>query len=352
MVRRLLARNLGATILMTAMTDTGLAQARKMFGDRVAYAYAPYDTPGGIRRFLNRVNPRILVIMETEIWPNMIRQCRHRRVPVFLINARLSERSARGYGRVRGVAVPIIKSISWVAAQAEKDAERFRRIGVAPGNVEVTGSVKFDVDIPDDVRAASVSFRKSLGERPVWIAGSTHTGEDEQLLAAHRRILEQHSDALLIIVPRHPERFDSVAAMAEEMGLSVARRSKNQSPQSAQVYLGDTMGELMMLYGASDIAFVGGSLIERGGHNPLEPAAWGIPVFSGPYVFNFETIYERLLADHGVQMVEGSDDLARAVSRLMSDAEECRAFGARALTVVNKNRGALDKVVEGIIERL
>ncbi len=352
LVRRLLAKDLGATILMTAMTDTGLAQARKMFGDRVAYAYAPYDTPGSIRRFLNHVNPGILVILETEIWPNMIRQCRRRHVPVFLINARLSERSARGYERVRRFAAAVMKSISWVAAQAERDAERFQRIGVAAHRVEVTGSVKFDVDIPDDVRMASTVVRKTLEGRKVWIAGSTHGGEDEQLLSTHQRILEQHSDALLIIVPRHPERFDSVAAMAEEMGLSVARRSKNQSPQSAQVYLGDTMGELMMLYGASDIAFVGGSLIERGGHNPLEPAAWGIPVFSGPYVFNFETIYERLLADHGVQMVEGSDDLARAVSRLMSDAEECRAFGARALTVVNKNRGALDKVVEGIIERL
>src|SRR5690606_40214684 len=347
LVRRLLAKDLGATILMTAMTDTGLAQARKMFGDRVAYAYAPYDTPGSIRRFLNHVNPGILVILETEIWPNMIRQCRRRHVPVFLINARLSERSAPGYERVRRFAAAVMKSISWVAAQAERDAERFQRIGVAAHRVEVTGSVKFDVDIPDDVRMASTVVRKTLEGRKVWIAGSTHGGEDEQLLSAHRRILEQHSDALLIIVPRHPERFDSVAAMAEEMALSVARRSKNESPQSAQVYLGDTMGELMMLYGASDIAFVGGSLIERGGHNPLEPAAWGIPVLSGPYVFNFETIYERLLADHGVQMVDGSGDLAEAISGLMSDPEECSAFGARALMVVNKNRGALDKVVEG-----
>jgi len=352
MVRRLLARNLGATILMTAMTDTGLAQARKMFGDRVAYAYAPYDTPGAIRRFLNRVNPRILVIMETEIWPNMIRQCRSRRVPVFLINARLSERSARGYERVRGVAAPIIKSISWVAAQAEKDAERFRRIGVAPGNVEVTGSVKFDVDIPEDVRTASVNFRQLLGDRPVWIAGSTHTGEDEQLLAAHRQILAQHPNALLIIVPRHPERFDSVAEMAQAQGFSVVRRSTGEAPEGGQVYLGDTMGELMMLYGASDLAFVGGSLIERGGHNPLEPAAWGIPVFSGPHVFNFETIYQRLLDDQGVQLVEDADALARAISSLMNDPKDLKAYGERALAVVNKNRGALDKVVEGITERL
>ncbi|MHA7855538.1 lipid IV(A) 3-deoxy-D-manno-octulosonic acid transferase [Marinobacter shengliensis] len=352
MVRRLLARNLGATILMTAMTDTGLAQARKMFGNRVTYAYAPYDTPGAIRRFLGNINPRILVIMETEIWPNMISQCRRKNVPVFLINARLSERSARGYERVRGLAAPIMKSITWVAAQAEPDAERFRRIGVAASHVEVTGSVKFDVDIPEDVRLASERFRTTLGPRPVWIAGSTHCGEDEQLLQAHRLVLARHSDALLIVVPRHPERFDTVAVMAQELGFQVARRSQGQGAGGVQVYLADTMGELMMLYGASDLAFVGGSLIERGGHNPLEPAAWGIPVFSGPHVFNFETIYERLLADQGVQLVQGADDLARAINLLFANPVERKAYGERALAVVNKNRGALDRVVEGVIERL
>ncbi|GGC83265.1 lipid IV(A) 3-deoxy-D-manno-octulosonic acid transferase [Marinobacter halophilus] len=352
LVRRLLARDLGATILMTAMTDTGLAQARKMFGDRVTYAYAPYDTPGSIRRFLGRINPRILVILETEIWPNMIRQCRRRRVPVFLINARLSERSARGYERVRGLAGPVMNSISWVAAQAERDAERFRRIGVAASHVEVTGSVKFDVDIPEDVQVASDAFRQTLSARPVWIAGSTHAGEDEQLLLAHQGILESHPRALLIVVPRHPDRFDAVAAMAEDQGFVLARRSLGQDPAAAQVYLGDTMGELMMLYGVSDLAFVGGSLIERGGHNPLEPAAWGIPVFSGPHIFNFETIFERLLADGGVQLVRGKEDVVREVSRLFADPGECKAYGERALAVVNKNRGALDRVVDGIIERL
>jgi len=352
MVRRLLARNPGITILMTAMTDTGLAQARKMFGDQVQYAYAPYDTPGAIRRFLDRANPRILVIMETEIWPNMIRQCQARRVPVFLINARLSERSARGYERIRGLAAPIMRSISWVAAQAEKDAERFRRIGVAPEKVAVTGSVKFDVDIPEDVRAAAMELRQKLEGRPVWIAGSTHGSENEQLLAAHGKVLAEHPGALLVLVPRHPDRFEPVAEKAVKEGLTLARRSRGDDPAQAQVYLGDTMGELMMLYGASDLAFVGGSLIERGGHNPLEPAGWGIPVFSGPHIFNFETIYQSLLNDRGVTLVTDADDLAAHVSFLFSDGQEREAIGQRALEVVNKNRGALDKVVDGIIERV
>lgn len=352
MIRRLLARNPGITILMTAMTDTGLAQARKMFGDQVQYAYAPYDTPGSIRRFLDRACPRILVIMETEIWPNMIRQCRARQVPVFLVNARLSERSAQGYERVRSLAAPIMCSISWVAAQAEKDAERFRRIGVAPEKVAVTGSVKFDVDIPDEVREAARALRQELAGRPIWIAGSTHGSENDQLLAAHAKVLENHPGALLILVPRHPDRFGPVAEKAVRDGLVLARRSLGEDPCHAQVYLGDTMGELMMLYGASDLAFVGGSLIERGGHNPLEPAGWGIPVFSGPNIFNFETIYQRLLDDRGVKLVADADELAAHVSSLFSDEVEREAIGQRALEVVNKNRGALDKVVDGIIERV
>lgn len=352
MVNRLLRSNPDATILMTATTDTGLAQAKKMFGERVAYAYAPYDTPGAIRRFLRRVNPRILVILETEIWPNMIDQCHRFEVPVFLINARLSERSVQGYERVRSLAAPIMKKITWIAAQAEKDAQRFRRIGVAPESVEVTGSVKFDVDITDAVRSDAQQCRRELGARPVWVAGSTHSGEDEQLLDAHRLVLAQHPQALLVIVPRHPDRFDSVAELAEKSGFIVARRSLKQDPAHAQVYLGDTMGELMMLYGAADVAFVGGSLVERGGHNPLEPAAWGLPVLSGRNVFNFETIYEEFRTHDGVRFVQGEEELANTLAQLFSDPSQAQALGQRAQAVVNRNRGALERVVEGIARRL
>ena len=352
MVRRLLSLKLNARILITAMTDTGLAQAEKMFGQQVDYAYVPLDTPGSVRRFLKRVKPKVAVILETEVWPNLITECHHKKTPVFLVNARLSERSARGYERIRGLARPVMRKITWIAAQAEKDADRFRRIGVAPASVEVTGSVKFDVDITEGVRRSARECRQALGARPVWVAGSTHAGEDEQLLEAHRDVLAQHPQALLVIVPRHPDRFDSVAELVEQTGFIVARRSLQQDPAHAQVYLGDTMGELMMLYGSGDMAFVGGSLIERGGHNPLEPAAWGIPVLSGPCVFNFETVYEHLRAGDGVAMVQDSEELGRTVARLMAAQEERKALGERALAVVNKNRGALDKVVAGIIERL
>ena len=357
LVKALLRRNPDIPILMTAMTPTGSARARALFGDRVHYAFSPYDTPGAVRRFVGRVRPRALVIMETELWPNMIALSRQREVPIFLINARLSSRSARGYERVASLVRPLLRSISWIAAQAEEDAGRFLRIGATPESVSVTGSIKFDVEVSDEVRAESSGLRAALGaDRPVWIAASTHDGEDRQILEAHQQILEHFPNALLMIVPRHPERFDDVARLIDAMGLSLVRRSQSGSDGGGkvgrEVYLGDTMGELLMLYGASDVAFVGGSLIERGGHNPLEPAAWGIPVVSGPHIFNFETIYDRLDSGQGLFITDSAESLAQCVVHLFSDKSSAQKAGHNALAVVNANRGALEKVVDGIVKRV
>ena len=355
LVKALLRRNPDIPILMTAMTPTGSARARALFGDRVHYAFSPYDTPGAVRRFVGRVRPRALVIMETELWPNMIALSRQREVPIFLINARLSSRSARGYERVASLVRPLLRSISWIAAQAEEDAGRFLRIGATPESV--SGSIKFDVEVSDEVRAESSGLRAALGaDRPVWIAASTHDGEDRQILEAHQQILEHFPNALLMIVPRHPERFDDVARLIDAMGLSLVRRSQSGSDGGgkvgSEVYLGDTMGELLMLYGASDVAFVGGSLIERGGHNPLEPAAWGIPVVSGPHIFNFETIYDRLDSGQGLFITDSAESLAQCVVHLFSDKSSAQKAGHNALAVVNANRGALEKVVDGIVKRV
>ncbi|KPQ01920.1 lipid IV(A) 3-deoxy-D-manno-octulosonic acid transferase [Marinobacter sp. HL-58] len=358
LVKALLRRNPDIPVLMTAMTPTGSARARALFGDQVRYAFSPYDTPGSVRRFVDRVRPRALVIMETELWPNMIALSKQRDVPIFLINARLSERSARGYERVASLVKPLLRSISWIAAQADEDAGRFLRIGALPESVSVTGSIKFDVEISGEIRSASIRLRQQLGQdRPVWIAASTHEGEDRQILDAHKQIMARYPDALLVIVPRHPERFDDVAELAGSMGLSVQRRSDTRdasgsSERPCQVYLGDTMGELLMLYGACDIAFVGGSLIERGGHNPLEPAAWGMPVLSGPHIFNFETIYNRLEAGSGLYITPSSEELASCVMKLIADKDVAQKAGRNALAVVNANRGALEKVVDGIVERV
>lgn len=352
LVRALLEQRPDVPVLVTAMTATGAERARAMFGDRVTYAFSPYDTPGAVRRFVKRVQPRALAIMETELWPNMIREVSRRNCPIFLVNARLSERSAKGYLRVGGLVRSLLSRLTWIAAQAEQDARRFLLIGARPDSVSVTGSIKFDADISAEDKQLAAELKELFQERPVWIAASTHGGEDEQLLEAHDRVLAHYPDALLIIVPRHPERFDVVAALIEKQGLSYVRRSSGQPVAGVQVYLGDTMGELLALYGAADLAFVGGSLIERGGHNPLEPAEWGMPVLAGPHVFNFETIYRQLEEGGGVTRVAGAAELAEGLVELFGDESSRLRKGQAALRVVQANRGALERVVGGILDRL
>ncbi|WP_288372744.1 lipid IV(A) 3-deoxy-D-manno-octulosonic acid transferase [uncultured Marinobacter sp.] len=354
MVRELLKRYPALPITVTCMTPTGSEQIRKLFGGQVGHAYLPYDLPWLQRRLLRRLQPKIGIIMETELWPNLVAEAGRARVPLVLANARLSARSARGYQRVGALVRPMFAALDWVAVQSQAEALRFIELGVGREQMQVTGSIKFDFrPDPQQVQQAQELRARWGSDRPVWIAASTHAGEDEQVLRAHRQVLDTLPDALLILVPRHPERFDSVARQVSETGFGMVRRSSGALPAAdQQVLVGDTMGELMMLYGAGDMAFVGGSLIERGGHNPLEPAAWGIPVLSGPHVFNFETVYERLRAGEGVVMVQSGDELGQAVVRLMATREERQALGERALAVVNKNRGALDRVVEGIVERL
>jgi len=353
LVNALLERYPEQAILMTAMTATGAARARALFGGRVQVAFSPYDTPGAVRRFLDRARPVALVILETELWPNMVALTRARGIPVMLVNARLSERSARGYRRIGGLVRPMLASLDWIAAQAEEDARRFVEIGAAPKSVTVTGSIKFDVDIALDLRLAAASLRTALGAtRPVWIAASTHDGEDNQILAAHRAVLARYPEALLILVPRHPERFSQVADEVTAAGLRLARRSAGEEGRAAQVYLADTMGELLLLYGAADLAFVGGSLIERGGHNPLEPAAWALPVITGPQVFNFEVIYDALEAGNGLLRVTDSASLARAVLSLLVDPQLRQQTGRNALAIVAANRGVLENVLAGLMARL
>ncbi|HBX72138.1 MAG TPA: 3-deoxy-D-manno-octulosonic acid transferase [Halieaceae bacterium] len=352
LVNALLQRHPGCRILMTAMTATGSARARALFGDRVQYAYSPYDTPGAVSRFLDRVRPAALVIMETELWPNMVGLTEERGIPVVLVNARLSERSARGYRRIAGLVHPMVAQLAWIAAQGADDARRFRAIGASPERVSVTGSIKFDVVVDQRLRAAALRLRAQLGEsRPVWIAASTHDGEDEQILVAHRQVLQHQPDALLMLVPRHPERFDAVAQRVQSQGFTLTRRSA-ASIAAAQVYLGDTMGELLLLYGAADIAFVAGSLIQRGGHNPLEPAAWGLPVLAGPHVFNFEAIYAALDEAGGLVAVQGAESLASAVLALFANAEQRRLTGACASALIEANRGPLQAVLEGLAQHL
>ena len=353
MISALLEQAPDRPILVTTMTPTGAERVRAVFGDRVTHAYIPLDLPWMVNAFLRRLKPSGLVIMETEVWPNLVHGCARQGIPTILANARLSEQSAAGYARVAPLALPAFRTLDWIAAQAEADAHRFRALGVRSGQLSVTGSIKYDLSIPDEARTESAALRGTFGrQRPVWIGASTHDGEDDQLLEAHRHLMESHPDALLVLVPRHPERFSSVAQAVSDRNLVMARRSRSDSPAEAQVYLADTMGELLMLFGSADVAFIGGSLIERGGHNPLEAAAWSLPVLSGPHVFNFATVFEALSREGGVLFVEGAGVLAESLRALFADERRRLETGQRARAVVDANQGAVAHLVDGILERL
>lgn len=356
LVRELRARYPHSPLLITTMTPTGSERVRALFGDAVFHVYAPYDLPDCIARFLRRVQPRILIIMETELWPNTIRACARRGIPVLLANARLSEKSARGYARFRTLTADLLRDLTTVVAQNAADGERFLRLGLPPRNLVVGGSIKFDITL-DPQRMECAARDKAVwsenGRRLIWIAASTHAGEDEIALSAHRRLLEARADALLILVPRHPERFDAVAALIEQAGFAYGRRSTQREPAAGMaVLLGDTMGELLSLYGCADIALIGGSLIERGGHNMLEPAAWGIPLLTGPSDFNFREISALLEEAGALVKVADADQLAAALTALAADEGERARRGAAARAVIEGNRGALLRLLAQVDELL
>ncbi len=353
LLRQLLERYPHHPILVTTMTATGRAQVQAALGSRVRQAYLPMDLPGAVARFLRRVRPKLVVVLETELWPNLYRALRARDIPLLVVNARLSERSAAGYRRLGALTRSTIGCITTIAAQSPADAARYAMLGATAEQLVTTGNIKFDLSVPAAVVAAGQALRAELGvQRPVWIAASTHEGEDEQMLAAHRRLLEKKPDLLLILVPRHPQRFERVAALCREQGFSVARRSRAESGAQAQVYLGDTMGELLAMYAAADVAFVGGSLVPIGGHNLLEPAALGLVPVSGPQLANFQQIAELLTAADALVRVNDAAELAAQVAALLDEAECRSAAGARARGVVDENRGALERTLALIARHL
>lgn len=356
MIRALLKAYPGLPITLTCMTPTGSERIRAMFADepRIQHCYLPYDLPWAAGRFLDHVRPRLGIIMETELWPNHIHQCAKRGIPVALANARLSERSARGYARFAGLTRPMLAEMSLIAVQTETEAQRFRSLGARPECVQVTGSIKFDlkVDAQLQPRARDLREQWGAGQRPMWIAASTHEGEDELILEAHRQLLQVHGDALLVLVPRHPERFDTVHALCDAQFATVRRSSGMPVQAQTQVLLGDTMGELLFLYALADIAFVGGSLVPTGGHNPLEPAALALPVLTGPHVFNFLEISAMLREAGALQEVDDASGLAEAVRRLVELPQDARRMGEAGRAVMLANQGALQRLLDGLGELL
>lgn len=342
LIRVLLERYPERWLLVTTTTLTGSRQVRETLGERVRHVYAPYDLPGVVRRFLRRTRPQIAIIMETELWPNLLRQCVTEGIPVLIANARLSERSARGYARIPRLTASMLQDITLIAAQGESDARRFRSLG-AP-RVEVTGNLKYDLKLPDNLQEQGRQWRRKwLGEnRLVWIAASTHGGEDEQILKAFSQVRAHWPSLLLALTPRHPERFDSVAALCREQGFNVVRRSEQRpcAPDTA-IFLGDSMGELLLFYAVADLAFVGGSLVPTGGHNVLEPALLGLPVLFGPHMFNFTEASQRLLEAKAAWQITDASELAVTLDWLLADPQQARDAGQRGRAVVERHRGAL-----------
>lgn len=342
LIRRLVQQHGRGRVLVTTMTPTGSARVRESLKGDVLHTYLPYDLPDAVARFIARMRPAQVVVMETELWPNLFRALATREIPLTIANARLSPRSFRGYLRVRGFAAATLADCTHIAAQSDADAERFRQLGAQASRVSVMGNIKFDMALPEPQMMQGRAWRDGI---PVWIAASTHEGEEDAALAAHKKILQALPQARLILVPRHPQRFDTVAKKIERSGLSFARRSDGL-PSSTQVWLGDSMGEMFAYFAASDVAFVGGSLVPVGGHNILEPAALGLPVIFGAHMHNFVAARELLLERNAAIEIADADALAAAVIVLLTNSAKAQTMGESGRAAVAANRGALERLLK------
>ena len=335
-------------ILVTNMTVTGSVRTLAAFGDKVLHAYVPYDVPHAAARFIRLTKPVVAIIMETELWPNLFAACGKNKIPLMVANARLSAKSFAGYQRIASLTREMLAHVAMLAVQTQIEAERFIALGLQPGKAIVTGNIKFDLEVPADLAEKSHTLRSQLGlNRLIWVAASTHVTEEEIVLAAHQRILEKFPDALLILTPRHPDRFNEIFALTQAQGFNVIRRSQQTACEAAtNVYLGDTMGELLLMYAVSDVAFVAGSFAPIGGHNMLEAAVLGKPVVTGPLLYNFAEISRSLQAAQGMVTVQKPDELATVVLRLFSDKNYRAQTGENARRFVAANRGALAKQLQ------
>jgi 3-deoxy-D-manno-octulosonic-acid transferase len=345
LVRQLSRRYPSHPIHVTTVTPTGAARARALYGDTVSHSYIPFEIPFAINRFFSAVRPGGALIMETEIWPNLYHACGVRDIPLVLVSARISPKSVGKYRRL----LPLFrKTLSYgivIAAQSEADAERFRSLGANPDRTSVTGNIKFDIELPDDLPDPGAAFRSNVfGERPVWIAASTHEGEEEQVLDAHALLQQTVPEALLVLVPRHPERFAEVASLLQRRRIrSVSRTESTKCGDDTEVFLGNTMGELPLFYAACDIAFVGGTLVPVGGHNLLEPAALGRPIVTGPNLFNTQDIADMFTSVGASTTVHDAPELAARLIELFADQELAGVVGNKGREIVKENRGALDR---------
>ena len=352
LIDALMQRHQHTPFVITTVTPTGSERVRRVYGDRVFNVYLPYDLPASIRRFLKRVRPRVSVVMETEIWPNLFLECAARDIPVILANARLSEKSFRGYGPVRPLAKQAVASVRYIAAQSVTDAGRLQELGAEPDRLGVLGNLKYDMNVPSDLREQAAAIRQTWGaQRPVWIAASTHEGEELPALKAHTEVLRHFPDALLLIAPRHPERFKPVALACRNFGFVTRTRSEDGTASiDTQCFVVDTLGELLRFYATTDVAFVGGSLVPIGGHNVLEPAALGVPVVVGSKTFNFADITASLLDSGAAVQIDDGDALGAVIVKFLADPQLRLRTGEAARWAFEREQGSVIRTV-AIIDR-
>ncbi|MDR0996858.1 MAG: lipid IV(A) 3-deoxy-D-manno-octulosonic acid transferase [Zoogloeaceae bacterium] len=345
LIDALLARHPGHTLLLTHMTPTGRAAAAEKYGAnvRVRQTWLPYDTPWLMRRFFRTFEPETGILMETEIWPNLVAEAARARVPLLLANARLSARSAKGYAKVAALLRPALSTLR-IAAQSRADARRFRALGAPPGQVFVCGNLKFDLTIPPELLERGGRWRAALNGRPVWLAASTREGEERLLLAVHQRLLARFPDLLFVLVPRHPERFGDIARQIAAAGLSCHRKSR-QAADRAQVWLGDSLGELPAYYAMAQVAFIGGSLLPLGGQNLIEAAACGTPTLIGPSVFNFSEAVRQAKKFGAARQIADADALFTTLSALLADPTALQTMQQACAPFVASQRGALEKIL-------
>lgn len=330
-----------APILLTHMTATGRAAGREMYGAAVNQCWLPYDYPAAVASFLDHFSPRLCLIMETELWPNLLAACRERGIPVVLANARLSERSAHRYGRWRALVRETLGCVDLVLAQGEADAGRLQQLGAR--STQVVGNLKYDVMPSPERVAQGDSWRKGFASRPVWLAASTRQGEEDVVLEAHTRLRTTHPDALLLLVPRHPQRFEAVAAQVAATGFAFRRRSEGVPEAGDAVWLGDSLGEMAAYYQAVDLVVMGGTLLPFGGQNLIEAAASGCALLLGPHTDNFYEAAAGALSSGAAQQVEDAAQLAAAVEALWREPERCRAMVAAGLHFAASRRGAAER---------
>lgn len=330
-------------LLITNTTATGSLEADKLLRDIDRRCFLPYDINGAMRRFFSRTHPKVGIIMETELWPNLFHQAKKHGVPTVVNNARLSARSAKGYQRIRPILREILSNVSCVNSQTQEDADRFIALGLDPAKSRVSGNLKFDLKLAPDLQSTAQALRQSWGPNPIWIAASSHAGEEEIILQAHAQVLQCCPQARLLIVPRHPNRFDEVYALCNKHNLSTVRYSESTTLSDEQVIVGDAMGMMMVFFAATDIVFMCGSLVPIGGHNFIEPAVLNKPLISGLHLHNFSKISQQLIDREALILAETAEKIATAVIRLIENTEERKIRGSRAKALAAQNTGACEK---------